>query len=198
MNYLAHLFLSGTNEKLMVGNFIGDFVKGKQWEKYHPDIGRGILLHRQIDDFTDRHQKFTEAKKFFQPTFGLYSGIVIDFLYDHYLAKNWNDYADVNLSQFTKHAHTVLLKNFMKLPLPVQQFLPFLIKNKRLESYATIEGIIEATKIMSKYSSLPDKPDDMMKTWSLEYEKLEDNFSVFMPELIQFSKSAIINSQGKY
>ena len=29
MNFLAHIYLSGTNPKTMVGNFIGDFVKGR-------------------------------------------------------------------------------------------------------------------------------------------------------------------------
>lgn len=156
MNYLAHLYLSGNDEKIRVGNFIGDFVKGKKWEKYPTRIGQGILLHRQIDYFTDSHPKFIEARMLFKPEFGLYSGIIIDFIYDHYLAKNWNSYSDENLHQYTKQAHKVLLKNFLRLPTQVQQFLPFLIKNKRLESYATVDGIIEAVGIMSKYSSLPN------------------------------------------
>lgn len=193
MNYLAHLYLSGTDEKIMVGNFIGDFVKGKQWEKYPAGIGNGILLHRQIDTFTDGHSKFADAKMLFKPEFGLYSGIIIDFIYDHYLAKNWNDYSDVTLRRFTQSAHRVLLKNFLKLPLQVQQFLPFLIKNKRLESYATVEGILEAIGIMSKYSSLPNKPAQLTKIWMNEYQFLEETFTAFMPDLIYFSNSVRIS-----
>jgi len=96
MNYLAHLYLSGTDEKTMVGNFIGDYVKGSDWQKFPDDIKKGILLHRQIDTFTDAHAKFREAKILFRAEFGLYSGIVVDFLYDHYLAKNWNNYSSVS------------------------------------------------------------------------------------------------------
>jgi len=197
MNYLAHLYLSGNDEKIMVGNFIGDFVKGKQWEKYPAGIGQGILLHRRIDSFTDSHPKFIEARVLLKPEFGLYSGIIIDFLYDHYLAKNWDKFSTQNLHQFAGHAHTVLLRHFLRLPLQVQQFLPFLIKNKRLESYATVEGILEAIGIMSKYSSLPNKPTQLKSTWMNDYQYLEENFTAFMPDLVSFSNSMLKTLQNK-
>ena len=38
MNFLAHLYLSGTNEKILVGNFIGDYVKGRKYEIYEKAI----------------------------------------------------------------------------------------------------------------------------------------------------------------
>ncbi|HCE59101.1 MAG TPA: DUF479 domain-containing protein [Prolixibacteraceae bacterium] len=197
MNYLAHLYLSGNDEKIMVGNFIGDFVKGKMWEKYPARVGQGILLHRRIDSFTDSHPKFIDARMRFKPAFGLYSGIIIDFLYDHYLAKNWNSYSEYNLHQFTKQAHTVLLKNFLRLPAQVQQFLPFLIKNKRLESYATIDGLIEAVGIMSKYSSLPNKPEQLKEIWLKDYQHLEENFTVFMPDLMSFTNTILMTFQNR-
>src|SRR2546430_7873393 len=34
MNYLAHLYLSGDQPMLMIGNFIADHVKGKQFHLY--------------------------------------------------------------------------------------------------------------------------------------------------------------------
>lgn len=186
MNYLAHLFLSGTDEKTMVGNFIGDHVKGRDWNKFPENIGKGILIHRQIDSFTDAHPKFREAKMLFRSEFGLYSGIIIDFLYDHYLAKNWNDYSLLTLRTFAKHSHAVLLQNFRYLPIKVQGFLPFLIQNRRLESYASLTGIIQALKIMSNYSSLPDKSDFVMRTVQSNNDFLDDNFKVFMFDIIQF------------
>ncbi|MEO0404681.1 MAG: DUF479 domain-containing protein, partial [Bacteroidota bacterium] len=32
MNFLAHFYLSQSDEKILVGNFLGDFVKGKAHE----------------------------------------------------------------------------------------------------------------------------------------------------------------------
>jgi acyl carrier protein phosphodiesterase len=186
MNYLAHLFLSGDDEQTMVGNFIGDYVKGSDWEKYPAKIRDGILMHRQIDSFTDSHQKFREAKDPFRAELGLYSGIIVDFVYDHFLASNWNEYSDSTLRNFAKLSHAVLLKNFMHLPTRVQGFLPFLIQNRRLESYATTTGIVQALKIMSNYSSLPAKSEFVLSALENRYDFFEENFKTFMFDLIRF------------
>jgi len=185
MNYLAHLFLSGDDEQTMVGNFIGDYVKGKDLNRFPDNIRNGIVMHRQIDTFTDTHLKFREAKTYFRPEFGLYSGIVIDFLYDHFLAKNWNTYSDYTLRTFAKRSHAALLKNFRFLPIRVQGFLPFLIQNRRLESYSSGSGIVEALNIMSKYTSLPAKADFVLHTIEANYLFFDDNFKLFMFDIIQ-------------
>lgn len=188
MNYLAHLFLSGIDEHTMVGNFIGDHVKGTDWVKYPDKIKDGILMHRQIDTYTDSHQKYREAKAPFKAEYGLYSGIIVDFVYDHFLASNWNEYSDYSLKTFARFSHTVLMKNFIHLPIRVQNFLPFLIKNQRLESYATTNGIAEALQIMSNYTSLPAKSDFVLHTLENNYDFFEENFRVFMFDLIYFIK----------
>ncbi len=181
------MFLSGPDEQTMVGNFIGDYVKGNAWNKYPENIKKGILMHRRIDSFTDTHPKFREAKSLFRNEFGLYSGIVIDLLYDHYLAKNWNEYSDITLRTFAKRSHAVLLQNFMHLPLKVQSFLPFLIQHKRLESYASAKGIVQTIKIMSNYSSLPAKSEFVMEAIQTNNDFFEVNFREFMFDLREYT-----------
>ncbi|MFW6268359.1 MAG: ACP phosphodiesterase, partial [Marinilabiliaceae bacterium] len=34
MNYLAHLYLSGDDPEILMGNFIGDYVKGRRFTRY--------------------------------------------------------------------------------------------------------------------------------------------------------------------
>lgn len=186
MNYLAHLFLSGEDEATMVGNFIGDHVKGKSYQKFPANIQKGIILHRQIDFFTDRHPKFREAKKLLNGDYGLYSGIVIDLFYDHFLAKNWTRYSPVTLRQFAKFSHAVLLSHFRYLPKRVQGFLPFLIQHRRLESYAGTEGIQKSLEIMSRYTSLPENTRKAINVMQTNVLFFEDNFAEFMNEMIEF------------
>lgn len=143
-------------------------------------------MHRQIDSYTDAHEKFREAKLPFRDEFGLYSGIIVDFLYDYFLASTWNVYSDLTLRTFSKQAHAVLLMNFMNLPARVQVFLPHLIQNRRLESYATVYGIIEAITIMGKYTSLPIKPDFIQQTLQTQYSFFAENFKIFMSDIILF------------
>jgi len=186
MNYLAHLYLSGKSEKILVGNFIGDYVKGNQYKNYADEIAQGILLHRYIDSFTDKHGKCREAKQPFRADFRLYSGIVVDVIFDHFLAKNWHNYSTVSLREFTKWSHAVLLAHYQFLPALVQRFLPFLIQSRRLESYASVEGIARVIEIMGKHSSLPSKPQAVKAVLLKNYKSLEENFEAFMPDLIQY------------
>ena len=199
MNYLAHLYLSGEEEKTMVGNFIADHVKGKSFEKFPGDIQKGILLHRQIDSFTDAHPKFREAKKLLHAGFGLYAGIIVDLLYDHLLAANWDRYSDKSLRTFSKRSHAILLSNFRHLPKRVQAFLPILIQNRRLESYATVEGIIQSIEIMGRYTSLPQRSEFAKQVLLENREYLFENFDSFMDDMIGFiSSSHKIEIVGPY
>ena len=89
MNYLAHIYLSGDDdEDLMIGNYIGDCVKGRRISDYPFRIQCGLLLHREIDSFTDTHPVYLQSKRRFMPVAGHYAGVVCDVVYDHFLAKN--------------------------------------------------------------------------------------------------------------
>lgn len=186
MNFLAHLYLSGNNEELLVGNFIGDYVKGKQYNNYPTNIKKGILLHRQIDYFTDTHSMFRKSKKLLVPEYGLYAGIVMDLFSDHFLATNWHNYSDLTLREFAKRAHAILLSNYFQLPSRVQGFLPFLIQHKRLESYARKDGIQKSLEIMSRYTSLPEKSEKAMQVLSENFQLFDQNFELFMKDMIEF------------
>src|SRR5665213_700385 len=94
MNYLAHFFLSGDKENLILGNFIADSVKGKQIELYAEEIRVGIKMHRSIDFFTDTHAVTSRSKNLLRNEFNHYSGVIVDIFYDHFLAKNWNEFSD--------------------------------------------------------------------------------------------------------
>ena len=92
MNYLAHVYLSGADPDLSIGNFIADQVKGKSYATYPYAIQRGILLHRKIDDFTDRHPLFKKNVRLLFPTFRHYSRVIVDMFFDHFLATQWGEY----------------------------------------------------------------------------------------------------------
>jgi acyl carrier protein phosphodiesterase len=109
MNFLAHLYLSGNNDKIMVGNFMGDFVKGRSaLEQFEPEIIRGIELHRAIDEFTDSHAVVSASKDRLRPKYRHYSGVIVDVFYDHFLARNWSDYHDELLPDFADRAYGVI------------------------------------------------------------------------------------------
>ncbi|WP_430811491.1 MULTISPECIES: ACP phosphodiesterase [unclassified Carboxylicivirga] len=179
MNFLAHLYLSGDNPHIQVGNFIGDHVKGRDYNKYAPDIRKGILLHRKIDHYTDTHPVVKQSIKRLNAGYGRYAGIVTDVFYDHFLGVNWSAYSAVPLNEYVSDVHKVLMRNYFKLPHNVKRFLPFIVKSRRLESYATRAGIERSLNIMARHSSLPDKG-----WWAME--QMDLHYHVFNAEFIEF------------
>ena len=186
MNYLAHIYLSGDSDEIILGNFIGDFVKGNKYQNYPDQVAFGIRLHRRIDLFTDQHPDVRKCIDVLKPGYGRYSGIVVDVFFDHFLAANWNNYSEYTLREFSKHAHAVFLSNFMLLPFRVKQFLPFLIQNKRLESYAHRENMYPVLEIMSRRTSLPANSEWAMQILQKEYDQFEALFRSFFAEMIEY------------
>lgn len=186
MNYLAHLYLSGEDEEILLGNFIGDYVKGNQYLKYPVKVRTGVLLHRQIDSFTDSHPVVKKCGIRFRTNYGRYSGIVTDVIFDHFLAVGWSKYSIYPLRQYSKHVHATLLSHYLLLPAQVKLFLPFLIQHKRLESYAGLEGIWHSLAIMGRRTSLPEEADFAIEVLKQDYDSIRAEFEVFFEELRTF------------
>ncbi len=141
MNYLAHIYLSGNDNELKIGNFIADSVKGKQYLSFPEKIKQGILLHREIDTFTDAHPLVRKGTARLMPNYGLYSGVIVDILYDHLLAKNWKEYCSQDLEKYVAEFYELLTENYSVLPKRVKNFLPYMLQQNWLTSYASLSGI---------------------------------------------------------
>ena len=109
MNYLAHIFLSGPNRKVQLGNFVGDAVKGSSYKNYPSDIAKGIQLHRAIDDYTDHHPAVCEVVHRLQPEFGRYSGVLLDICFDYLLASRFESFSGGSLRKYTRNFYLSLL-----------------------------------------------------------------------------------------
>ncbi|MEL7585516.1 MAG: ACP phosphodiesterase [Prolixibacteraceae bacterium] len=186
MNFLAHVYLSGQSDGILVGNFIGDSVKGKKYLEFPPEIQQGILIHRQIDSFTDNHPVVRECARHFSVPYGRYAGIVTDVVFDHFLAKYWGNWHAETLPAFVRRVHAILFSNFGHLPAEVKRFLPFFVAHRRLESYACLDGISETLSIMGKRTTLPDEADQAMRVLYEEFFQIKAAFDLFFPELIAF------------
>lgn len=186
MNYLAHLFLSGDEEEVLLGNFIGDYVKGHNFRNYSEKVRRGIILHRNIDMFTDNNSIVRASKSRFKEIYGKYSGILIDILYDHYLALKWKDFTSRSLDEFVIFVHHVLKKFHDILPEEVKSFIPSFINNDWLNTYKSVEGIEIVLDKMSKRTSLPDETKFAIQVFREEYDYIEEEFLAYFPTLMDF------------
>jgi len=189
MNFLAHIYLSGNEEDVKIGNFIGDYVKGRAFHIYPDKIKQGILLHRFIDSFTDKNTHTLDAKHLFASKYRKYAGIVIDIIYDHFLATNWNRYSYISLRDYIDNFHELLVAKNEMLPAEVQEFVPRLIRNDRIYSYKEIEGIRSVLSTMAIYTSLPDHSDFAIEVLEKNYEFLKQNFFLFFTDILYYIKT---------
>jgi acyl carrier protein phosphodiesterase len=189
MNFLAHLYLSGNNPAVMTGNFIGDFVKGKNLrERFGDSIAKGIDLHRSIDSFTDTHAVVALSKKRLWPIYRHYAAVIVDIYYDHFLARNWSDYHPQLLPDYADYCYEVLQAQQSALPEQVQFMLTHMIRGNWLVNYGTLEGIHRALTGMAQRTRFVSKMEEAVNDLETHYSAFEQEFKLFFPELKQHAE----------
>jgi acyl carrier protein phosphodiesterase len=191
MNFLAHIYLSGDNEGVTIGNFIADGIKGKKYLKYPPKIQKGILLHRAIDSYTDSHHIVKQSTKRLHKNYSHYSGVIVDILYDHFLAKNWKNYHDQDLESYVDDFYGMLRSNFEILPSRIQRMMPYMMADNWLLSYATVPGISKILQQMNVRTKGISKMNFAVLELEKYYDEFEKEFTDFFEELRAYSQNKL-------
>ena len=196
MNYLAHIYLSNENEGITIGNFIADGIKGKKYTVFPKEIQKGILLHRGIDSFTDLHPTVRLSTKRLHKNYGHYSGVIVDILYDHFLAKNWNNYHEQPLEEYIEKFYELLRNSFNILTPRIKRMMPYMISDNWLLSYATVEGISKILVKMNRRTNNASKMNFAVIDLEEYYMEFENEFTSFFEELRVFSNHKIIELEN--
>ncbi|MEM7084636.1 MAG: ACP phosphodiesterase [Bacteroidota bacterium] len=191
MNFLAHIYLSGEDEGVTIGNFIADGIKGKRYQKYPLSIQKGILLHRAIDSYTDSHTTVRKSTKRLHENYGHYSGVIVDILYDHFLAKNWKAYHETPLDIYVDNFYQMLRNNYQVLPSRIQRMMPYMISDNWLLSYATVQGISKILDQMNVRTKGISKMNFAVLELEEFYAEFEEEFTSFFAELITYSNDKL-------
>ncbi len=189
MNFLAHIYLSGEDPELKIGNFIADSVKGKKYLEYPKQISKGIILHRKIDSYTDTHPIVKQSAQRLYPKYGRYSPVIVDIFYDHFLAARWEEYSEIPLETYTLQFYELLQDNYDILPKKVQNFLPYMIGDNWLLSYASISGIGSVLSGMNRRTKNRSKMNLAVVELEAYYADFDQEFQAFFKELELFTKN---------
>ena len=192
MNFLAHLFLSGSPTAVnyadvLLGNFIADSVPGRQLENYPPAVQTGIRLHRAIDAYTDQHSVVRRStQRLRQAGYGKYAGVISDMFLDHFLARNFSEFSPEKLPEFTQRVYAVLTARQAEMPPRVQHFLPHLTQHNWLLHYAEPEGIARALGGLSRRATAGSGMETAVKELQANYAAYEADFREFFPQLQRY------------
>ncbi|MHA2861498.1 acyl carrier protein phosphodiesterase [Vibrio harveyi] len=194
MNFLAHLHIADHCNSHLMGNLLGDFVKGDPSKQYQADISNGIKLHRFVDRITDHHAIVEECKPHFTGVARRFAPIALDMFWDHCLAKHWHSFSEQSLDSFVQYA-------YLQVNEQISEQLPprFLLLHSRmwsggwLQSYQYLENIEFALHRMSQRTP---RMADLKTTFEVldnEYEQLEGKFAALYRDVL--SQSAEYHQQ---
>ncbi len=190
MNFLAHIYLSGDDDFVKIGDFMADSIRGSQYLDYPNSLQKGILLHRHIDSFTDAHPIYRKSKHRLHEKYGHYSGVIMDIAYDHFLAKNWSKYSNEKLEDYAADFYQLIQDNYEILTERTKGMLPYMIGRNWLVSYATIAGL-EMILFQMDYKT---KHRAHMQEAIVE---IQDFYSEFESEFFQFFEELVLSCQQK-
>ena len=198
MNFLAHLLLSGEKDGIIMGNYVGDFIKGKLTDdktaNWNQEYVIGLKLHRFIDMFTDSHPVVREAKYKVAEVHGRLAGIITDIYFDYFLAKNFLEIHHETLWEYSHRMYSVIEKNEYLIPEQMIPMVRSMVRQDWLNSYATFEGIDLTFNRMSRRAGFMGS----IKNAAAELEKNEafyqEKFNTFFPDLREKSSAYISDS----
>ncbi|TDE17668.1 acyl carrier protein phosphodiesterase [Dyadobacter psychrotolerans] len=201
MNFLAHLLLSGEKDGVIMGNYVGDFVKGKLTDEktltWNPEYVTGLKLHRFIDMFTDTHAVVREAKNKAALVHGRLAGIIVDIYFDYFLAKYFSDFCTESLWTYSHKIYSLIEKNEYLIP---EQMIPMsnaMIRQDWLNSYASFEGIDLTFSRMSRRAGFMSPIKDAGHELRKNQEYYSEKFKVFYPELTERAAEFIVSDSLK-
>jgi len=180
LNYLAHLFLAGNHPEIILGNFIADHVKGSDIKKYSETVQYGIMMHRNIDTFTDHHPVVKQSIARIRADFRKYAGVVVDMYYDHFLSSQWHEYSLMDISTFTETRYDILNSFQAILPVRSSRLLFYMEKQNWLKSYSSFEGMQQAFNGMSRRTTFVSNMETAIVNLKASYPDFKDEFTDLM------------------
>ncbi|MEA5138088.1 acyl carrier protein phosphodiesterase [Arcicella rigui] len=190
MNFLAHIYLSGDNNDIKIGNFLGDFVKGNLDNIHNSHIKKevlqGIALHRAIDSFTDSHEVVKQSIERLHPKYHKFSGIVVDMFYDHIFAKNFSEYSSIPLTAFSQTFYQLLIERKEEIPKSMDRLVNSMISRDWLSNYANYEGIEWSLRGISQRLKFKSGIEFAVEDLKNDYELYKKEFDIFFPTLINY------------
>jgi len=191
MNYLAHFFLAGSNDGLIVGNLLADFVKGNKYLELPESVQKGVELHRSIDEYTDTHVEVEKTKVRLRKKYRKYSPVISDVFYDYVLGTNWSNYSPIPLKEFSQGIYRTLEKHQDSYPLQAKMTIGYMAKNDWLYHYSTFFGIEMALKGLSRRAKFETNMQEAVEDLRRDYKLIEQEFKPFFNDLMDHVQKEI-------
>ena len=183
MNWLAHLYLSEPTPAFRIGNLLPDLAPASELMNLPGDFRRGVEQHRRIDAFTDSHPIVRQSMHRISPPFRRFAGILVDVFYDHILAREWDSFSSVPLSDFAIEVYSSFECHRDDIPPVAYIRLEHMRAGDLLCSYRELNGISIALGRIASRLSRPVPLAEAVCILEADYNSFYSDFTTFFPEL---------------
>jgi acyl carrier protein phosphodiesterase len=186
LNYIAHIHIGAHTKTNLLGNFLGDFVKGSQLTHLPFELEQGIRLHRSVDVFTDSHPLIIEAKQLFPRDIRRMAGVVLDIYFDYLLMSTWAQYSNTDFNSIFNEFYLQLEQFSLPKDPYFSKLAEHLIHHQWLNKYMQVETCLRA--FLSIENRLKNKVIFANKAQLFlqqNSELLESRFHQFYPECLE-------------
>jgi acyl carrier protein phosphodiesterase len=189
VNFLAHFALAHPEEPLMVGGFLGDFVKGILVGKWPREIETGIRLHRSIDAFTQTEPTIRESRQYFHPDIRRFVPIIVDIIGDHFLARRFEHHIGERLDAFAARVYDMLEEHRQCMPPDAERYRQRMAERDSLRRYRERDSLTLAFEYIARRFRREDLSEHALGGLTAHYEDLETDFEVYYPNLVEHART---------
>lgn len=194
MNYLAHLYFTDGDPAMMIGNFVADMIKNKEYHQMDNAIKRGVELHRRIDSYTDQHPATRRVTAVLRPRHGKYAPVVSDVLFDYILAKHWSTYSDVPLEVFIRKMYRVISSNMDLIPDRIKERVETMISGRFLHKSVSTEGLIYTFDKLDRRTKFRSDFSSAIVDLEVHAPVIDSNFHILFKDLIKLLPKSETNT----
>jgi acyl carrier protein phosphodiesterase len=115
----------------------------------------------------------------------------VDVFYDHFLAKNWDQYHPESLDEYAKNIYTILDRRHNELPPNSQRFLWYMKEYHILYNYSKLEGMAKVLDGLNRRTKMKSGMDKAIEDLTVDFNLYETDFNDFFPDLEAYVKSQI-------
>ena len=197
LNYIAHIHIGFHTETSLVGNFLGDFVKGNSLQHLPAELANGVRLHRKVDQFTDKHPAIVHLRSKFPPSLRRMAGVVIDVTFDHYLLQHWSQFC-------ARSPHDVLDMFYRQLADTQAIDHPrFAQLSQSLQQHRWLSDYAHQQTCLQVFSSIERRlrhkicfADEAYAFMQHNSTLLSEHFLQFYPQLLEYAQTCLPDSQS--
>ncbi len=193
MNFLAHCLIGEfASEKpepgLIVGGFLGDFIKGPVPEELPLPLAMGVRLHRRIDAYSNTHPVIRTSCRRFPPDLRRFAPIFVDVLADHCLARQWSSFHNERLELFNQRTYGLIEKEMEWLPDRAISFYGYMREHDLLAGYQSWTVVERALFSITRRLKREVLNKQLALTAHRELTGLEEDFLDYFPDMLEHAQ----------